>query len=1134
MSKHYNLTIHNYSQFEEIMQAEEPNPTQKLLQLIDYVTNLVVQLSDQEGLILPNLFARVSLLSEQYQLGRAQRWRLNQLCQHTAFKIKQQPATVSQLAQGLKTACLFNYAIAKVEVPPALKQWFAAATDETDDDKHFNIKANLPSARAFIIDCEAEAQTDGNYHYIFAAYLETDNNVGEDIKIRTNVSGFNEHLLETVKIINEEFKNKVMVNLLEITINDKEELLPKFVIVEPDYLIDVTAVAECFGSDGIFSKTYLTRKLIPTDSTLAMTLGNAANFFLDELVLNPRADFNETFKKLFRTDAIRFALSDDSFIRELHAKSQLHFTNLRQLVMQTMSAQQIHKDNAILEPSFYSHNYGLQGRLDLWDYYPLTQKASILELKSGKVFAPNRYGIVNSHYVQTILYGMLTRSVFGDSLETKKYIYYSGAEQDNLKYAPSSKMQEYEAMNARNSLLVWEKKLSDLDRSDYNNTNFLDAFCLNLPRLAPFISSDFELLGKVISDLNDLERAYFISFISFIAKEHQLARIGLANDNSINGIASLWLSPLEDKKEAFAIMDNLRLEHNELNTERQHLSFVQDSAHAQLANFREGDMVVLYPKTNDKDTVMQHQIFKASIAKLEAGRIVLKFNYKQSNAEIFTQFTHWAIEGDMMDKSFTVLYQSLFSFFAYANKSNRELILTRRAPQTPDPSPTATILQRLSVQDLQLSAEQKQTLAKILISKDYFLLIGPPGTGKTKLMLANMVRYLVDWGKTSSDKGESKPHQIILLAYTNRAVDEICEAIHAACRGKYIRLGSKSTSATEYEQEYFSSKIANVQTRKELIKVIEAHQIFVSTISYVANHPEVLKLKRFDTAIIDEASQVLEPMLVGMLHKFGRFILIGDNRQLPAVVQQSKEQSKTNNEHLAAIQLQNRRNSLFERLLVSAQHNGWDWAWSALGQQGRMHKDIAYFASHYFYQDNLSPLLPWQFEPLHFAQHTTQLVAQLLAKKRVVFFPTRLDKEVKTKINLSEATTIAEAVEAFFDLYQQNDRPLQPSDIGIICPYRAQIAQVRAKLVEKNPLFGECTIDTVERYQGGTKKIILLSLCLNNANQLKTLVSLDDTETVDRKLNVALTRAKEHLVIVGNPQFMRLDKFYKLLLEWAK
>ena len=82
--------------------------------------------------------------------------------------------------------------------------------------------------------------------------------------------------------------------------------------------------------------------------------------------------------------------------------------------------------------------------------------------------------------------------------------------------------------------------------------------------------------------------------------------------------------------------------------------------------------------------------------------------------------------------------------------------------------------------------------------------------------------------------------------------------------------------------------------------------------------------------------------------------------------------------------------------------------------------------------------------------------------------------------------------------------------------------------------YREFTIDTVERYQGGARDVILISLCLNNVRQLETLVSLDTEGKVDRKLNVALTRAKQHLVIIGNEKLMKESPIYKQLLVWAK
>ena len=93
------------------------------------------------------------------------------------------------------------------------------------------------------------------------------------------------------------------------------------------------------------------------------------------------------------------------------------------------------------------------------------------------------------------------------------------------------------------------------------------------------------------------------------------------------------------------------------------------------------------------------------------------------------------------------------------------------------------------------------------------------------------------------------------------------------------------------------------------------------------------------------------------------------------------------------------------------------------------------------------------------------------------------------------------------------------NSIGIITPYRAQIAQIRQQLLAENIDVESLTIDTVERYQGGARDIILISLCTNNFAQLDALVSMSE-EGVDRKLNVALTRARKHLVILGQSRII--------------
>ena len=146
-------------------------------------------------------------------------------------------------------------------------------------------------------------------------------------------------------------------------------------------------------------------------------------------------------------------------------------------------------------------------------------------------------------------------------------------------------------------------------------------------------------------------------------------------------------------------------------------------------------------------------------------------------------------------------------------------------------------------------------------------------------MLAETVKYLL----------KNTKQNILLLAYTNRAVDEICEAIHSFAENDYLRLGSRYSCDSRFDGRMFSVVTEKVEKRKELKEIIYRHRIFISTVATIVNRPLILKLKKFDTAVIDEASQILEPLLVGLLPSFRRFILIGDHKQLPAVVMQDKK-----------------------------------------------------------------------------------------------------------------------------------------------------------------------------------------------------------------------------------------------------
>ncbi|HRO73567.1 MAG TPA: C-terminal helicase domain-containing protein [Saprospiraceae bacterium] len=112
-----------------------------------------------------------------------------------------------------------------------------------------------------------------------------------------------------------------------------------------------------------------------------------------------------------------------------------------------------------------------------------------------------------------------------------------------------------------------------------------------------------------------------------------------------------------------------------------------------------------------------------------------------------------------------------------------------------------------------------------------------------------------------------------------------------------------------------------------------------------------------------------------------------------------------------------------------------------------------------------------------------------------------------------------------------NNKEINEMSVGIITPYRAQIALIRQYLEKHLPdMLPLITVDTVERYQGGARDIIIISMCINKLSQLDNMVSLSQ-EGVDRKLNVALTRAKEQIVIIGNEDLLSNNVMYNKLIN---
>ena len=1102
-----------YREVEKIHEHTNWDTTAKVDRLYRTLNLIFVEVTSHEQLQFTTLFARIAYVSQQFNLSKQLHFHIHHFRKKAKALINaeeiEHPDQVYLL--GLKVLLESISSLYESDVPEHMLAYFP--NEAFMALKPVEISGFRQKVRVVILKDDPDNQQ-------FIGFDEQ--NPKNEIFVLYNISDRNENFNPTIKAIRENFDFPLNVNLIDVEIDLDGHYRPAAFVVEPDYLIDVSAISECFKDFGAEPLLYLLKKYLPFEYTKYLMIGNIANFFLDELMSNPDVTFKEIFPKVFRLNPLAFVLFENSEVREIMQLSQKHFINLKRMVLKDFAENGIAPKDCIIEPSFYSEWYGLQGRLDIFYNNPENEKSAIVELKSGKPFKPNIYGISANHFTQTLLYDLIIKSVFKSKLDPTNYILYSGTDDKNLRYAPRVKAQQYEALQLRNQLISIEQSLVSLRKQEGKNVIFNKLRQVNFPNLKGFMIRDIQAFEKVYQGMNPLEKEYFLAFSSFIAREHQLAKTGVQGIENINGLAKLWLNDFKDKEEQFDIISHLKVKTHQTLSDDPIIVFEKTNLTNPLANFRKGDIAVLYPFQEKGQPVLSNQIYKCSVTGISNETVEVRLRSKQFNNSVFEKDIAWNLEHDTMDNSFISMYRSLFQFVQFEERKKR-LLFTLEPPQQPD-NQFYTIKK-------ELTTEQNSILQKMINAKDYFLLWGPPGTGKTSMMLRHFTAYLLN----------ETDENILLLAYTNRAVDEICDAIEKIdplIKKEYIRIGSRFSTQERFHQQLLDQKISKIDNRAALKETIQSHRIYVATIASLASKMDLFKLIKFDRVIIDEASQILEPMLVGLLPHFEKFVLIGDHKQLPAVVVQSPEESKIDSPQLQSIGLENMRDSLFERLFKRCIENNWDWAFARLSHQGRMHQDIMDFPNENFYNSGLKIL------PEELTASTSQLqnidfqtpknlsfLERILCTQRNVFLSSEIDINSKTgKTNAFEANLISELVFSFQRIYEHNNQSFEHQSIGIITPYRAQIAQIRKALSEKNIDPELLTIDTVERYQGGARDIILISLCLNHPTQLNSLVSLSE-DGVDRKLNVALTRARQHLVVIGNAEILAQNEIYKNLME---
>lgn len=985
--------------------------------------------------------------------------------------------------------------------------------------RHF-YKLNIPQAYSILPEFKQNKSQSWEYRRVVRAYIiDISEHQHHGLQLKF-IEEFEEQHEQMAYVNNDQFSRQLLKakQFLElpfsaslIDLRKKESYWEASgIVLEPDFLVGVTSISECFQGNDAHAINAVASKLIPVEANHHLLMGNVVNYIFDELIHKPDTPYDELVKQVFNTTAVSFALMHDEDLRRFLAKLKQHYTHLVRIVSNELPETAMAPDRSFLEPSFYSCEYGLQGRLDLYHFNQDDEQSDIVELKSGKLFRPNSYGLNENHFIQTLLYDLLLESVHEGKVRSNNYILYSYLDEGNLKYAPRVRDRQMNALYLRNDIILSEWILSgDNDAILKSLLSYLDPE--KIPEGFNFLIRDARHFKSVYDALTDLEKLYYRKFVSFINREYHLSKKGQHGLYTNNGLASLWLDTIDNKKEKFMILSDMLIESNEAAKDNPTISLKFSEKSSRLSRFRKGDIAVLYPETNSYRAVLRHQIFKCTIIDITQEGLTVRLRARQKNHDPFRKYKFWHIESDSLDSGFLKQFHGLFGFIS-SSPDFRRLLLGLEAPGKKEVN-----LQRY--ENSILSPYQSEVINKAIAAEDYFLLWGPPGTGKTSIML----RCFLDHYFNNSD------YNILLLAYTNKAVDEICASIDKLLEGRYIRLGSRYSCSEKFTDKLLSARMEGIHTREEVLSLLQSHRVFVSTVSSFQGREEIGKIKNFDLVIIDEASQILEPMLVGMLARFEKFILIGDHKQLPAVVVQDSALCVVADEELSdRTGLRNLSNSLFERLYARCCAMNWDWAYAALDRQGRMHKDILAFVSPQFYEGKLDIIDGIARLSSELSLKDFDRLSQILIQNRMIFVDTPLDETLTHKTNETEADLVSIIIDHWTKIYDYNNKPLTPGSIGIITPFRSQIAVIRNRLGSR--LTQDLSIDTVERYQGGARDHILISLAVSKAQALESISNVS-SEGIDRKLNVALTRARENVIIFGTKELLVKNRIYKDLIE---
>lgn len=847
-----------------------------------------------------------------------------------------------------------------------------------------------------------------------------------------------------------------------------DSLRSPWVILSPDIVVDVTEAAQLVTLHGVAADQVLVKRLRKSGAMSLALTGSLVNAAFDILARSPVLTNDEIIHEAKRTRPLSLAAAaregslpqiDDVLIKAM--------IPLREMFISFSSG------TIVLEPHYISPTFGLQGRADICVRMGLN--TLIVEMKAGK--AASGVSIRPDHAAQVAGYAALVQATQPQSNVTAK-IWYVQASDAPLRNVDNIDEGLSLLVSARNVIIATDIALKHRKGEPLKKI-------LGASTLHGGSSYDEHARVELASTLTQLDRTEIRvvrAWLGYTAGDHEMVRIGGGSSRST---ADLWRQAIEEKRRSSTVILDLQFNASESDVNRMHLSFVRGESFGECA-LRIGDPVILYPEVNGQAKPCDGPLLKAALRGMSATTIEVSLRNKYASAEDL-HGQRWILEQDVLDTSVRSFYAAIRTFVD-SEPSQRMVLLGRRAP-------THRQQQKISAHDL--TDEQRLIVERALASNELFLIQGPPGTGKTSAVLRTIIAQLT----------QRSDERVLAVAYTNRAANEI-SAVLTRYNIDHLRHGSSEGALGESSIPVLGQRLS----ANELAEVISNSRCIVSTVQSLYSSSEIWDFGSFTTAVIDEASQVLEPPLIGITCRVGRSILMGDQCQLPAVVTQRADSLHVRGPEFEALMMTDLGMSAFERLMNCAYQRGDEASVAMLTKQGRMHQDVMEFVSDQFYSGKLKTLADWQQseDPLPWS----------------AFIPSRtgfIAVDDKSDQAGAEARTLVALATRMFESASAINCDFS---IGIITPFRVQNNAVIAML--PNKLQGLVTVDTVERFQGSERDVILYGTAVGSFTELESIISEATIGgiVIDRKLNVAMTRARQQFILVGNPTILSHSSVY--------